>query len=71
MRRPVVSLYFTGTSAPDGPRPDFNSYEDPHIRLREILLLDDRRYVYRQQNPEADWDATEFKSVAELVEGSF
>lgn len=69
--RPTVGLYFTGTPAPDGPRPDFRSYEDPHIRLREILFLDDRRYVYRQQNPEADWDVSEFNSTAELVEEFF
>jgi hypothetical protein len=33
------SLYFTGTEAPNGSRPNFLAYQDPHIRLRKILCV--------------------------------
>lgn len=69
--RGAVALYFTGTQAPVGSRPDFINYSDPHIRLREVLVLDDRQFVYRHPNPDGDWEVAELASPGELVEEFF
>jgi fido (protein-threonine AMPylation protein) len=66
-----VALYFTGTEVPLGPKPDFFAYEDPHIRVREILFLDDRILVYRQPDPDADWEIEEIAITGSVVEGFF
>jgi hypothetical protein len=54
-----------------GPKPDFFAYEDPHIRVREILFLDDRILVYRQPDPDADWEIEEIATTGSVVEGFF
>ena len=69
--RDAVALYFTGTEAPAGPRPNFLSYEDPHIRLREVLFHEDRQFVYRQLEPRADWSFDEVNGTARIVEDFF
>lgn len=69
--RDAVALYFTGTEAPEGPRPNFLSYEDPHVRLREILFLDDHQLVYRQPEPGEDWQLDAFNGTAGIVEEFF
>jgi Fic family protein len=69
---PAVALYFTGShTTPEGLRPNFTDYEDPHIRLRELLFLDDRAYLYRQPDPDKDWEIQEMDSVASVVEEFF
>jgi len=52
-------------------RPSFTNYEDPHIRLREILFLDDRQFLYRQPDPDKDWEIQEMDSVASVIEEFF
>lgn len=69
--RDSVAVYFTGSEAPDGQKPKFSRYDDPHIRLREILLLDDRQYVYHQLSPDEDWRLSEFENATSLVEQFF
>jgi Fic family protein len=68
---PPVALYFTGTTAPTGTRPNFADYEDPHIHLREIVFLDDHQFIYRQPDPDKDWEIQEKASVAPVVEEFF
>jgi Fic family protein len=68
---PVVALYFTGAAVPDGSRPNFTNYEDPHVRLREILFLDDRQFLYQQTDPDSDWEIEEITSVSSVVERFF
>lgn len=67
--RDAVALYLTG-GEPSGPR-SFGDYEDPHIRLREILSLNDRQYVYRQPDPEKDWEIDLLSSIPLVVEEFF
>jgi Fic family protein len=67
----AVGLYFTGTSIPDGLRPDFWNYQDPHIKLREVLFLDEMAYVYLQSNIDNDWEISEYQSDIKLVESLF
>lgn len=69
--RDAVALYFTGTALPDGPRPEFVAYDDPHVRLREVLFLGDHQYLYRQEAPDEDWVISELASYGEVVEGLF
>lgn len=73
--RNAIGLFFTGTVAdpPDGvaPRPNFVAYEDPHIRLREIVFIDDAMFVYTQANPEADWACEDCISIGSVVEQFF
>ena len=66
-----VGLYSTGTEIPSGSRPDFFAYDDPHIRVREILFLDDRILLYRQPDPDADWEIEEIASATPVVEEFF
>jgi hypothetical protein len=40
-------------------------------RLRELLFLDDRAYLYRQPDPDKDWAIQEMDSVASVVEEFF
>jgi Fic family protein len=69
--RDAVAIFFTGTTAPEGSRPDFQDYEDPHIRLREILLLEHQPYVYRQNLPGTDWTAAPLGSIADVIQEFF
>lgn len=69
--RDAVALYFTGAEVPSGPRPNFLNYEDPHIRLREILFVSDQQFVYRQPDPEQDWELENFEGMAGIVEELF
>lgn len=73
--RNAIGLFLTGNEAvpPDGPspRPNFIRYEDPHIRLREIVFVDDIMYVYRQPDPEADWECSDDFTLSETVEEFF
>jgi hypothetical protein len=71
LKDPAVALYFTGVSLPEDSRPNFTNYDDPHIRLREILFLGDRQLFYRQTDPERDWEIAEMGSFASLVEDFF
>lgn len=72
LRDPAVALYFTGVSTvPEDARPNFTDYDDPHIRLREFLFLGDRQFVYRQPDPDKDWEIHETESVASVVEEFF
>jgi Fic family protein len=68
---PAVALYFTGVALPESARPNFMNYDDPHIRLREILFLGDRQLVYRQSDPDAGWEMDEMGSVASIIEEFF
>jgi hypothetical protein len=70
-KTPGVALYFTGSTAPVGSKPSFTEYEDPHIRLREILFIDDHQFIYRQPNPDSEWEIQETASIAKVVEEFF
>ena len=69
--RDAVALYFTGTGAPDGPQASFVQYEDPHIRIREVLYLADEGYVYTQKSPDDDWEVAGFQTPTEIAEQLF
>ncbi len=69
--RDVVAVYVTGTEMPSGPRPNFLAYEDPHIRLREILFVGDHQFVYRQPDPGKDWQLELVDGTAGLLEEFF
>lgn len=69
--RDAVSLYFTGTDVPEGQKPKFSDYDDPHVRLREVLFLGDVRYVYRQESPDKEWVLDDAASDTDVVEQLF
>ena len=69
--RDAVAIYFTGTEVPDGPKPNFQSYEDPHIRLREVLFLDNNEFVYRQASPDEEWTLDDVSTNNQIVEDIF
>jgi len=69
--RDAVALYFTGTDIPDGERPNFYSFTDPHIRLREVLFLGDNTIVYRQPAPDEQWKLEEKNNNNQIVEDLF
>ena len=69
--RDAVALYFTGTEVPDGPKPDFYKYDDPHIRVREVLFLDGNELIYRQPTPDADWEIDDVANNNVIVESLF
>ena len=43
----------------------------PHIRLREILFLEDDQFIYRQPDPEKDWQLQKFTGGPGIVEEFF
>jgi Fic family protein len=45
----LVSMAITGQDAQSRDRPNFYAYQDPQIRLREMLYLDDQFIAYQQQ----------------------
>jgi fido (protein-threonine AMPylation protein) len=67
----TVGLYFTGIPIPSGDRPDFSNYDDPHIRLREILFLERGMIAMKQVPAEDRWEQGSETSVAEVVENFF
>ena len=66
-----MAIFFTGTTAPEGQRPDFQDYEDPHIRLRELLLLEQKPCVYRQTLPGSDWSIAPLGFIADVIQEFF
>ena len=66
--RDAVSIYFTGVDVQTDQRPDFAYYNDPHIRLREVLFIDDRMFVYSQASPDEQWRVTECESLEDVIE---
>lgn len=69
--RDAVGLFLTGTTLPEGPRPDFHRYGDPDIRLREILWQEETLCVYTQPDPENEWVLTHPPGLPAVVEEFF
>ena len=67
----AAALYITGTELPNGPKPDFAAYDDPHIKLREILFLDDSQYYHYQNSPDEDWKLEVYNSPTAIAEQFF
>ncbi len=67
----AVALYFTGLELPEGQKPRFGDYDDPHVQVREILFLDDAQYIYRQESPDQGWILDDLASNTDVVEMLF
>jgi Fic family protein len=78
-RRDLVGLFVTGLEAASTERPRFGDYDDPHIRLREILFVDNALFVYSEQTREpneprgrvSDWTCSTDTGLGQLVQGFF
>ncbi|MBS0571378.1 MAG: Fic family protein [Proteobacteria bacterium] len=69
--RDAVALYFTGTDLPDGDRPNFYLFSDPHIRVREVLFSEDGPIVYHQPTPSDNWKISRYSNDNQIVEELF
>jgi hypothetical protein len=67
----VVSLAITGQEAHSTDRPNFYTYQDSQIRLREMLYLNDQLIVYQQQLPQSDLVASDDQSLDDVVRTFF
>ncbi len=67
----LVSIFVTGCLASSDARPDFQQYGDPHIRIREILFMDDDIFVYRQEDIESRWTCQAVSSLEDIVQSFF
>lgn len=67
----AIGLFFTGVAVPSQERPDFLNYSDPHIRLREVLAMEDQQYVYRQKSLSEAWEISDLSSPGLLAEELF
>lgn len=67
----LVSLSITGQEAHSREPPNFYSYADPHIRLRELLYLNEQLICYEQPLPGQAWSATDEKSIEDIVKAFF
>jgi hypothetical protein len=67
----LVGIYVTGTDTRTDERPSFETYSDPHIRLREIVYVGSNLYVYSESQPGEPWDCRDDLSIGEVVEELF
>jgi hypothetical protein len=70
-KRQAVGIYFTGVDPTSDDRPDFTLYADPHIRLREVVYVDDSLFVFKQESGDDEWSLGNENSIEEAVEGFF
>lgn len=67
--REVVSMQFTGIEARSEDRPDFVNYNDPDIRLRELLYHDDKLHTFTESGGVRD--CVDDKSIEDVVRELF
>lgn len=69
----VVSMHFTGIPAKSDERLDYTNYNDPHIRLRELLYHNDKLHAFVEKNGVRDCidDASIEEVVRDLFEDVF
>ena len=67
----LVTLYVTGNEAHSQERPDFNNYNDPHIRLRELAYVDGALQLYTASPHGDGWTRTADKTIDQVVEMLF
>lgn len=70
-QRDQIGMYFTGVSVPEEYRADFVKYDDPHIRLREILPTESKFRIYAEADDRASWSIEEDTTLAACVEQFF
>ena len=66
-----VAIYFTGVDLPETERAPFHHYDDPHIRLREVLPMDDAFFVYEELPDRSGWGLTTSQTIGAAVERFF
>lgn len=67
-QKDLVSIFFTGVDIPEKEKPDFYRYNDPYIRIREIVILDDDIYVYTQEPGSDVWESERVDSLGGVIE---
>lgn len=70
-KRDQISVFFTGVAIPEVDRADFNRYDDPHIRLREILPTEAGLRVFSESADRSGWDVELHNTPATCVEHFF
>ncbi len=70
-QRDQIGIYFTGVPIPEDERADFNHYDDPHIRLREILLVEDGLRVFTEADDRSQWRLEHHRTPAASIEMFF
>ena len=70
-QKDLVGVYFTGTDLPETEKPDFYNYDDPCIRLREILPKGDDFVIYSQEQESDAWKVETMPSIGSAVECLF
>lgn len=63
--------YGTGQEAQSREHINFYSFQDPHIRLRELLYLDEQLISYQQRLPDQNLVATDENSLEDNVRTFF
>ncbi len=70
-QRDQVGVYFTGVDVPEEFRADFVHYDDPHIRLREILVGESSFRIYSESDDRTAWELEMRSTLASCVETFF
>ncbi len=70
-QRDQIGVYFTGIAVPEVSRADFMHYDDPHIRLREILPSEAGYKVYSDSDDRTQWQVEEYSTLSSCVEQFF
>jgi hypothetical protein len=67
----AVSLSITGQDAKSQDKPNFSSFEDSDIRLREVLYVNDDLICYEWNSDRKEVEAGEFNSPEDIVQNFF
>lgn len=70
-QRDQIGVYFTGVAVPEENRADFVKYDDPHIRLREILPTESTFKIYSESDDRTAWVVEAQQTLASCVEKFF
>ena len=70
-QRDMIGVFLTGVPIPEDERADFSRYDDPHIRLREVLPTGEGLRVYTENEDRTQWDMSLEQTPSRLVEQYF
>ena len=69
--RDTVAIYLTGSDPRLDAPPSFRNYNGPHIRLRELVFVDDNLYVFSHSSTGRPWECRDDLTPAEVAREFF
>ena len=70
-QRDTIGIYVTGVDPRGGAQPTFRRYDDPHIRLRELVFVENNLYVFSRGAAAQPWECRDDLSTSEALREFF